>query len=561
MSVSEMSATLQNKIAESIEQAITKNGKLQLNVRSQTAHLDYASQDSIRRDTDTVKGRHESIMSRGALAKLKNSLLLHSKESRIIGLTDEIIERLNLESFVDFIFSSYGSKDSELKQSSARQDPNFVYSAPVRLGSTNTRLIFGTNTEGNTSRDLIVLKNIPHGKLVEYFVNYVQSTVDTSGINKGTFIAELKALFNAGHLTGVFTSRLIRTFGVRNKGNVAVAGGDTEVGNIVQTAIDLVTTADALSSNIYDDPELFIRTDKRLYANAVSLRLTTEVQFAKSVAGEKGNQEVGILLATAGRYLSNTIKAIKSDISKSGRATAAGIAVQKLFLELEKINSYIKDRQKTLKAEPVISPNLQRVLDKVTITSANFEALIKSKGSDSILDHIGKLVAKAAGGTQSLDLGISKAKAGKVLKKVAAKPVKVSVPNIKASLPNIVAKLKTLTTKGRSKEVYSLVSLQNLINSQLQNVISANMGDGSSKRVLNYRTGRLAVSAKVESLTQSREGMITAFYSYMKNPYSTFSEGGAQQHPRTRDPKLLIAKSIREIAATKVANRLRAVAL
>lgn len=53
--------------------------------------------------------------------------------------------------------------------------------------------------------------------------------------------------------------------------------------------------------------------------------------------------------------------------------------------------------------------------------------------------------------------------------------------------------------------------------------------------------------------------MITAFYTYMKYPYATFSEGGRQQYPRSRDPKLLISKSIREIAGTSVANRLRAV--
>jgi hypothetical protein len=62
-------------------------------------------------------------------------------------------------------------------------------------------------------------------------------------------------------------------------------------------------------------------------------------------------------------------------------------------------------------------------------------------------------------------------------------------------------------------------------------------------------------------MSQSREGMITAFYSYMKNPYQTFEPGYAQGSPKTRDPKLLIAKSIREIAATKVGNRLRAVSV
>lgn len=105
----------------------------------------------------------------------------------------------------------------------------------------------------------------------------------------------------------------------------------------------------------------------------------------------------------------------------------------------------------------------------------------------------------------------------------------------------------------------SLSSLQIIINRHLQDVISANMGDGNSKSILNYRTGRLAGSAKVERMSKSREGMITAFYSYMKNPYATFSEGGRQSSPKTRDPKLLISQSIREIAAEVVQNRMRAV--
>ena len=105
----------------------------------------------------------------------------------------------------------------------------------------------------------------------------------------------------------------------------------------------------------------------------------------------------------------------------------------------------------------------------------------------------------------------------------------------------------------------NLINLQNLINQQLQDVVSANMGDGSQRNILNYRTGRLAASAKVEYMSQSRAGMITAFYSYMKNPYATFSQGGRQSNPASRDPKLLIARSIREIAQTQVTNALRAV--
>jgi hypothetical protein len=47
----------------------------------------------------------------------------------------------------------------------------------------------------------------------------------------------------------------------------------------------------------------------------------------------------------------------------------------------------------------------------------------------------------------------------------------------------------------------------------------------------------------------------------MKNPYATFSAGGKQSKPVSRDPKILISASIREIAQTIVSNKLRAVAL
>jgi hypothetical protein len=107
----------------------------------------------------------------------------------------------------------------------------------------------------------------------------------------------------------------------------------------------------------------------------------------------------------------------------------------------------------------------------------------------------------------------------------------------------------------------NLLNLMNLINTHLQNVISSNMGDGSSKNVLNYRTGRFAASAQVERMSYSKEGTVTAFYNYMKDPYATFSAGGKQSEPKARDPKLLISKSIREIAQQVVVNKLRAVSV
>jgi len=98
-----------------------------------------------------------------------------------------------------------------------------------------------------------------------------------------------------------------------------------------------------------------------------------------------------------------------------------------------------------------------------------------------------------------------------------------------------------------------------LLREKISARIQTNMGTGASDNILNYRSGRLANSVTIERLSTSREGMISVFYNYMRNPYGTFSEGGAQQSPKTRDPKALISKSIREIGASAMYSRMRAV--
>jgi len=126
-------------------------------------------------------------------------------------------------------------------------------------------------------------------------------------------------------------------------------------------------------------------------------------------------------------------------------------------------------------------------------------------------------------------------------------------------------KTKKITVKKQNAETASKeqspVDLQSIINQMLFARIRANMGTGNRRDILNYRSGRLANSATVERVSISKQGMVTAFYSYMRNPYATFSQGGKQQYPRSRDPKLLIGKSIREIASQLMITKLRAVPL
>jgi hypothetical protein len=174
---------------------------------------------------------------------------------------------------------------------------------------------------------------------------------------------------------------------------------------------------------------------------------------------------------------------------------------------------------------------------------------------------------------------ISPLRTGKILKdekstsKVSRKNTSKIAPAlkigeaIKSKLKNAKVSTKTsLATKKlpqRQSTAVStpdiLLSLQNLLNASLVARVKQNMGAGGRRDVLNLRSGRFAESVQVERLSESRSGAITAFYSYMRNPYATFSSGGRQQYPRSRDPKLLISKSIRELAQTITQQRLRAV--
>jgi hypothetical protein len=98
----------------------------------------------------------------------------------------------------------------------------------------------------------------------------------------------------------------------------------------------------------------------------------------------------------------------------------------------------------------------------------------------------------------------------------------------------------------------SAAGIQQLIQAQITEKVKENMGEGGS---LVNRTGRFAESVTITNITQSRQGTLTAFYNYMKYPYQTFERGFKQGSTR-RDPRLLIHKSIRDIAIKLVHRKL-----
>jgi hypothetical protein len=103
------------------------------------------------------------------------------------------------------------------------------------------------------------------------------------------------------------------------------------------------------------------------------------------------------------------------------------------------------------------------------------------------------------------------------------------------------------TQKRRVKKgvASSPLKLIGLINQKLPRTVAKNMGDPA----LNYRTGRFASSARVTDIATTQKGYPSIGYTYEKNPYSVFeSTSGSRFSSVDRDPRILLDRSIREIA-------------
>jgi len=212
-----------------------------------------------------------------------------------------------------------------------------------------------------------------------------------------------------------------------------------------------------------------------------------------------------------------------------------------------------------------VEKSFQQFVTRKNVANIAAEYLPISSSSPSLVDNIRDDIISMLKGengiTRSSEYKTSKKSSfGKPGRKtpIIQKP-KASTKKVKGKTTNKVPKVRITKLLEDTSSVTNLRDLLAKINSMLQQRVRQNMGTGNRRDVLNYRTGRFAESVNVERLTQGREGTITAYYNYMKYPYATFSTGGRQEFPRSRDPKLLISKSIREIMQEQMITRMRAV--
>ena len=102
-------------------------------------------------------------------------------------------------------------------------------------------------------------------------------------------------------------------------------------------------------------------------------------------------------------------------------------------------------------------------------------------------------------------------------------------------------------SRGKTESGDSLAPLIAILNSKLPETVARNMGPPG----LENQTGRFASSVRVTDVSRTPQGHPSVGYGYQKNPYQVFETGQGRAPWATpdRDPRKLIDKSIREIAA------------
>jgi hypothetical protein len=407
------------------------------------------------------------------------------------------------------------------------------------------------------------LENVPEEFLRNNFIKYIRQNL--TGVPKQV-IDNIANNVQAGHLASVFFLKLKTALGVKAEFSkdisasyrdftVSIDGlSDPKALQAIDSILKVVLDADYLTSNLITESQVFIDATKSVLGD--NPKLVTELQF------KADNEAAGDLLQQTGRRLNQLIQAISK-----GEMGVAEEAIQTLVGTLRPVVDVVLQKAKELK-EPL---EFQGIYEQI-LKNAQFlsNQLINTPGSPTLVEGIGLNIANVIKTGKSLQTSTIKIKPPPIKQKhkeildisQVAREFEKSAQVLKQAIKKISVKNKQIQVRSKQDiNQQSLTGLQTILDANLVEQVKQNMGTGSSTNILNLRSGRFAESVRAEKISQSREGMITVFYSYMKNPYATFSRGGRQEYPRSRDPKLLISKSIRQLLQERVANKLRSVSV
>ena len=217
--------------------------------------------------------------------------------------------------------------------------------------------------------------------------------------------------------------------------------------------------------------------------------------------------------------------------------------IVEVFIGSQILNALESKKEKAIKAK------LEKDLKKAIKKLGGIETL---SGSDSLAEGVRKKYIKAIvkpfEKVKSKDLKVTSEDYMIKEGRPGVRTKKVKVTRVKArGVP--LKKKKPATRKAQGSNISSF-ALIGIINDRLPETLQRNM----QSPALNYRTGRFANSVRVLDAAQTRQGYTSFGYTYQKSPYQTF-EIGYRQGTADRDPRRLIDRSIREIAAQYALGR------
>ena len=192
---------------------------------------------------------------------------------------------------------------------------------------------------------------------------------------------------------------------------------------------------------------------------------------------------------------------------------------------------------------------LKKNLKKIN-KSKNFA---KKKGSDSRTEIERKKIIKTFEDSVKGNKRVKKKTGDTKIKLSKGQEVSKTIkPKVKKGRQETVGvgDLKIKKNRPAKSSANSAITLGALINQKLPDTVAKNM----KLPGLQYRTGRFAGSVRVTEVTTTAQGFPSIGYTYQRNPYQTFEPGG-KQGSTDRDPRKVIDRSIREIAAELLVGR------
>ena len=542
MSIQEFTATLRNRASDAAATQQAKDLLDRLAVQSTQAYKSNSAmmraasilaEDAKKlRTLGTKQGRTRLIVTESSLQELLQQFGLNT-----------ITEEAAIQLYMKFLSEKHGTKYK------AGHFEFYTADGDI-LPGTRTRTPLGEYIKSTEGKSVIAIRglNFSHENTLKHMADFLiyAKPANILGMSIKDVQSAISDIYDRGHIIATTTGRQLASIGgISSESNI--------LDKIVQLSVDLDSASSSLSNPKYAKVLASVNKDfagPRMFMNI-------EFQLIRNATGT-GNQDSADI--TRGLQIISTLYNLIDNITLSSRGALLSTPIG---TNLKNAAKQFDNLLKKLQKQEVY---IAKVLSGYISNPGQY--ILDLKSSDTFKDQIRKRIISSITGTLISDLKVKHTNIQTASMSIPGQPIVSVSSDIKklvATIRKDIANAKKLAQptsaniRAPGGQFVSLTSLQNILNQNLRNQIQKNMGTGSSTNILNYRSGRFAESAKVERMSQSREGMITAFYSYMRNPYGTFSTGGAQESPLTRDPKLLISKSIREIGLTAATNRMRAV--